>query len=332
MKLKNPKNNLEDTLPEQLGIVGPDPVDLRDHQYVGAPPEVLAVMPTIEQGYDVENEIGKTPNFDQHSTWGCGPFGLSNDYTHLVLAALGIIRIVSKRWIYGHCVIPGGKGTYIRELYRFAKNVGLCEDRLMPTYKPDGNLDEAWLKNLGTVTPEMIANALENRIDEYLSIPSDNFSLICQAVFENKGVGCGLRGVNATSGHFFEFKGFRKYGGYDALVRKDSIPVWRNGVKDYNRYIVKIGDKYYQENSYGSQVVLYSHWTAKKDFSNAMKIDKAIAEKLCKVILHRPSDPAFMNYTGEHIKYVLDEIEQRAKEWKAQDKWIKFLRFFGLIK
>lgn len=323
-------NNSNTDLPKQLGAI-PDLPDKRDHIYVGAEPEVLAKMPSIQEGYSVEDEIGETPNFDQHQTWGCGPFGLCNDITHLVLAALGIIKIFSKRWPYGHCVIPGGRGTYIRELYRFAKNIGLCEDRFMPTYKPDGSLDEEWLKNLGTVTPEMIANALENRIDEYLSIPSDNFNLICQAIFENKGVGCGLRGVNAQSGHFFEFEGFRKYGGYDALVRKDSIPIIRNGVKDYKRYIVKIGDKYYQENSYGAEVQLFSHWTAKKDFSEAMKIDKEIAEKLCKVILHRKADPAFMNYVDQHIKFVLDEIEQKAKEWKAHDRWIKFLRFFGLI-
>ncbi len=257
-------------LPKQLGIAGEDPRDNRDHIYTGAPPEVLKVMPTIEQGYDVEDEIGKTPDFDQSPTWGCGPFGICNDLTHLFLAAIKKIIIFSKRWFYSHCVISGGKGVYIRDLYKLAHQKGVPEDRLMLTYKPDGTLTEEWLKYKGDITPEIIANAAKHKIGEYLKVPSDNFNLLLQGIFESKGVGCGIRGVDVANGHFFELVGFGMHNGYPAVIRKDSVPIYVNGKKVFRRWIVKIGDKYYQENSHGTQVILFSHWLAKKNFSKDM--------------------------------------------------------------
>lgn len=321
---------MKNELPTQLGIAGPDPRDDRDRIYMGAPPEVKAVMPSIEQGYRVSDKTGELPNFDQWDTWGCGAFGALNDFSYLVLAALGIVKIFSKRDLYSRCVIPGGKGTYIRDIYKTLHQKGVCEDRFLPTYKPDGSLTEEWLKDRSDATPEAVANALENRIDEYLSIPSNDFELLLQAIFESDSVGCGMKGINAIGGHFFNLDGFGIHNGLPGLKRKDSVPILIDGKKVYDRWIVKVGDKYYLENAFGSEVVLYSHWLAKKDFSKLMDINEDEAKRLCDIILHRPDDPEFMKYAGKRLLFVLNEIE-KAPEHKRQEIIIKIARFLKLV-
>lgn len=323
----------EKSLPIQLGAKE-DLVDRRDHKYLGAPAELLKIMPSKEEGYSVLDEVARVfslpfPFRNQFSTYGCVTFGGTSDLMLAHLFATGQLLILSARDAYSQIHLT--RGAYVRDFYKLAHQKGICEDRFMPTFKPDGSLDEEWLKDGSDRTQEAIDNALENRISEYLSISSGNWDLVRQAIFENKGAGGGKRGVNASMGHFYCYTGYGPHNGYEGLEYLDSIPYWKDGKYHYRKWLVKIGNKIFMENSYGSQVILYSHWTAKKEYSiENMKLTKELVEKFCQVVLHREPDPEFLKYVGYPIEFVIDEV-CKSSEWKREDLVARFLRAIKLI-
>jgi len=261
-------------IPKILGFY-PDAIDTRDHLYeefiAGVPS--AAEMPTFDKGYDTEDVYGYLDNDDQYNTLGCVPFGGTNDL-EMTFRMAGIILKLSQRDAYSQIHFDSG-GASPRDFYKLANQKGICEDRFLPTYDAVGGLTEARLRDRSDITPEAIENALQNKIDEYLSISSLDMLILARAIFENGGCGGGYCGINASIGHFIFPKGYGKHnrGGYtyDGIKYKDSSPMWVNGQKTFDKWIIKYNNKFYLDSPSGSEIILYSFWTCLKDFSKTME-------------------------------------------------------------
>lgn len=254
------KIDLELDIPVELGAIEDAP-DERDFSYedfvAGAPP---IVIPTFEVGFDLEEKYGKLFNDDQSGTYSCVGQGSSNDVEMDILINTGKNIHLSSKDIYRQ-IRGETPGASPRDAYKLLNKKGVCEDALMPTRMPSGGISEAWVSSNLEEDPETVKNALKYRIGKYYNINSYNMDIFARAIFENGGVGGGYRGVNSNMGHFIYFKGYCMWKGYKALKYKDSIS---GGHGDgFDKYIVKVGDKFFLDSSRGSQIILFSHWTFK---------------------------------------------------------------------
>jgi len=276
-------------IPKILGC-RPDEIDERDYVFIAGatPPD----MPSFLKGYDTEERYFKLRDDDQKSTYGCVTYGGTNDCEMTVFIATkesGDSKIIhlSQRDAYSQIYVSGG-GASPRTYYKLAQQKGVCEDNLMPTIPPNGNLTENWLRTRNDASDKTIENALKWRIGEYLAIYGNDFNVIAQAIFENGGVGCGYLPIGASMGHFIFFKGYGMHEGCMGIKYKDSIPNWVGGKKVYDKWIVERNQKFYLDNPLGREVRLFSIWTClPRDYSEQdnMRLVKQKNDKEQKVYL-----------------------------------------------
>lgn len=253
-------------LPQFLGAVQ-DKFDERDFSFgaVVVPVEI----PSWETGFDCEDKFGKLRDDAQFSTYGCVSFGGTNDLEETYLAN-GVPIQLSQRDAYSQIFLGGG-GAQPRDFYKLVNKQGICEDSFLPTYM-NGQLTETSLRYRGDITPEAIKNALEHKIDSYYSIEPNDWDLVRQAIFQNAGCGSGFRGVNASMGHFIFLSGWQMSGKYKALRYKDSY-------SPFKKIIIEKNGKYYLENENGAEVILFSIWTAIRNFKQNNNMPKLIRKK-----------------------------------------------------
>jgi len=306
--------------PKELGCIEDEP-DERDHPFgavAGVPP---TDMPTREAGYDVEEKFGKLIDDFQSSTLRCVTEGGTNDAEMTFRAGTNGKQTphFSRKFVYPEIVADGG-GAQPRDFYKFWKGTGLCEEELLPSFPVGIELSEAWARARTILTKQILDNAEKWKCDEYLSIGSDNIDLVRQAIFENAGCGGGYVGVNANMGHFVFFKGWGIHGGYFGYRVKDSYP-------PTDRWIIIKDGKWHLENQFGSEVRLFSLWTAKKNFPSEenMNVDKNLLDTLYNLIFHRDPDEGAKTHLDMDLNLVLHAFEESG-EWKFWDGLIRFLK------
>lgn len=106
------------------------------------------------------------------------------------------VEEISAKAIYSQIFLDGG-GAYVYAGGKLVINWGAVFDRLVPSRKPDGSVDETFMRDKSWLTEEItkIAELLKGK--EYRIIRAKaNMNLYAQAIIQNKGVVGAIRGQN----------------------------------------------------------------------------------------------------------------------------------------
>ena len=235
-------------IPRNLGCLR-DTKDVRDRQYVDVMGAMPPDMPSFEVGYDVEERFGALKDHPQGGAYNCVGEGSSQDINMSIKIVTGKNVVTSPRDIYSQIFLPNG-GSSPREAYRLLKNIGVCEDRFLPT-RPDGQyLTEQFARK----RDDLLAKPVYWKIDSYYSILSNNIAALTQAIFTNNGCGGAYFPRNGQMGHFIFFRGYGIRNGRYALKYRDSY-------EPFAKWICRDGNNnYYLQD--GTPIDLAGIWTA----------------------------------------------------------------------
>lgn len=124
---------------------------------------------------------------NQFSSYSCGGQALA----YKGEADTGVPK--SARFPYSHVFVKGG-GSSEKDLIKFAVTVGLCDEKILPSYKLDGTTDEIFMENSSDITPITYINARSDQsIPMYVNL---SFEGLAQAVRDHNGCLIGQYGVN----------------------------------------------------------------------------------------------------------------------------------------
>lgn len=170
----------------------PDPADPRDYKAE----EIMGVAkyPTFEQGYSVENEIGKLKIEDQGQSGSCVSQAFSKYAEVLNLFETKKFTDLSARDIYSRIYLPQG-GAYLRAGAKTLVKHGDAEERLVPSYM-NGNPPTEDFMRQKVDTPIVLDNAAIYRAKAYARIYTHDINTVAQAIYLNHGVATGATGSN----------------------------------------------------------------------------------------------------------------------------------------
>lgn len=189
------------------------PLDQEDYAYDDYVAMAGEVKIDWEKGYDIRNTIGGHIDIkSQESSLSCVGQGWS--YYYWVLQVLEMVKkynllleqlreeypeeveVLSAKAVYSQIFLPNG-GAYISRGGKLVVNWGAVAERLVPSHKEDGSVDEDFMRDLSWLNDEItkIAEILKGK--QYRIIRArDNMDLFARAILENGGVVGGFKGQN----------------------------------------------------------------------------------------------------------------------------------------
>ena len=212
-----------------------DELDSRDKKYTDVMGAVPVGMPDFTEGYDVEERFGALPDNSQGSAYDCVAEGGTEDVNMAIRVFTNKWTFLSPRDAYSQIYIPPNGASSPRDFYKLAKNIGICEDRFLPT-RPNGQpLTESFARKRDDLLP----NPIYWKIGSYYSINSNNIQSLTQAIFSNHGCGGAYFPTGGAMGHFIFFGGYGTYRNYWALKYRDTYAPFTKWIylKDNNYYL-----------------------------------------------------------------------------------------------
>ena len=171
-----------------------DPFDHRDKSY-----DIVAGMGEPvdwAKGFDIEKELNFTlPVKDQSQSESC--VGQSFSYYAGVLHKdkTGTYDEASAKEVYSQIFLPSG-GANFRDAASLLVSFGWLFERVVNSHKPDGSVDETFMRDLSWKTPANIAMAKTLCEKEYRGITGFSMDVFAQAIRDNHGVVGGITGTN----------------------------------------------------------------------------------------------------------------------------------------
>lgn len=240
-------------LPPYLGAKPDDP-DEEDLIYEEHIAGAVIKVPTFAESFSNQQKYGKLIEDNQGSSYACVAEMSSNDTEMSCLIASGKRVHLDVRDLYYKINLPGG-GASIRDAYKFLQKEGISETRFNP--RPE-KMTERLARQRGPITNERLENAKKYKIGKYFNIKSLNPEIIAHGIFTNGGVGGGFL-VGGNMGHavYLEGYGLREWRGLKLHAIK-----YFDSYKPFEKWIVWYKNRIYLDSPSGSQIKLFSHWTA----------------------------------------------------------------------
>lgn len=175
----------------------PDPHDPRDRKLediaLGAP---RMTQEDWERGYDIEKVLNVTiPIQDQKSSLSCVGQGWVYDSASFVCSKTGRYDMKSARAIYSKIYLPEG-GAFLRDGGMQLVNYGPVPEPMAPSKRPNGSVDEAWMRDESWDTPEVAEFAKALKFAECRSVLSFSIDDFAMAIRDNLGMVFGVVGTN----------------------------------------------------------------------------------------------------------------------------------------
>lgn len=191
-----------------------DPLDERDYPF-----DVLSADAPVEidwkKGFDIRNYLGGDINFkNQQSSGSCVGQGWSYQiFVYQVIEmmkkygmSLDDLRIyhpsevleISAKAIYSQIFINSiAGGAYIRDGAKLVCEWGAVDNVTVPSNRPDGSTDEAFMRDLSWKTKAIddIAKIFQGKDYRVINAVS-NMDLFARAILQNFGVVAGFEGLN----------------------------------------------------------------------------------------------------------------------------------------
>lgn len=180
----------------------PDPVDKRDRKFEDV--AMGAALVDWSKEFRVDKSLGF--NFiieNQNGSLSC--VGQAVSKYGEVLNFVEELKIVdlSPKSIYGQIFIPATGGAYIRSGMAVPVNVGIAEEKDVPSYEyiqmsyglVKNPPTEDFMRDF-TLTDDLRAKMKRYKAKEYRSIGNANFDLIATAIRDNNGAVTGFNGSN----------------------------------------------------------------------------------------------------------------------------------------
>lgn len=166
-----------------------------------------------EKGFDIRNELGDHIDLkDQMQSLSCVGQGWA--YYYWVLQVIEMmnkyemslkelrenhaeeVAEISAKAVYSQIHIASG-GAYIYQGGKLVVNWGAVQEKLVPSHKLDGSVDETFMRDKAWLNDEISKIAAVLKGKEYRILRAkNNMDLYAQAILQNKGVVGGFKGQN----------------------------------------------------------------------------------------------------------------------------------------
>lgn len=160
----------------------PNPIDKRDIN-------LGSVQPPTPFPFAFRPDVSIIPKYYQGKQPACSGHAGAWLKSYLDYLSLQMAVPRSPRQIYAICKrddgIPEQEGTYLRQIFKTLKNVGVCELSLHPN---DIELSKADYKDVSKISTNAFLNAILNKTGAYANVDDISFGGIKNAIFENQAV------------------------------------------------------------------------------------------------------------------------------------------------